>query len=269
MPKLENVIDVMKLLDKSNCKECGLPACMAFAVAVIQGQKQLADCTKLDEKTIEEYGGQVKTRESLADQTQKAMEEMQKQITKIDLSAAAKRIGAPYADGKLTVHCLGKKFNIDTDGKITTDIHVNPWITGPVLQYVFSGGNAEPIGEWVPFRDLPTGKDWERFFNQRCEKPCKKVADEHPDFFNDLVDVFNGKQVDNHYQSDVSMVLHPLPRLPVLICYWKADGGLPSDLNIFFDKTAEDNLIIDAIYTIGVGMVLMFEKIAGHHMRGE
>ncbi|MDY7035556.1 MAG: DUF3786 domain-containing protein, partial [Thermodesulfobacteriota bacterium] len=79
------------------------------------------------------------------------------------------------------------------------------------------------------------------------------------------IQVFSGKQVENHYQSDISLVLHPLPLVPMLICYWKPDDGLESDLNLFFDSTAEKNLNIESLYTLGTGLVKMFEKITLTH----
>ena len=38
-----------------------------------------------------------------------------------------------------------------------------------------------------------------------------------------------------------------------------------SDLNIFFDSKAEENLNIESIYTLGAGLVIMFEKLALRH----
>jgi hypothetical protein len=61
------------------------------------------------------------------------------------------------------------------------------------------------------------------------------------------------------------LVLHPLPRVPILICYWKPDDGLESDLHVFFDATAEDNLGIEMVYTLGAGLVVMFEKLSERH----
>lgn len=265
MPELKNAIDVLKLTDKSNCRECGLPTCLAFSAAVINGAKQLENCPKLDGDTLSQYQGAVQERDSVERQAEKAMEEMQRQIESTDLKAAARRIGAPFENDRLTIQCLGKEVSIDAGGGISTDIHVNPWIVGPLFNYILASEGVETTGNWVPLRDLPGGQDWQPFFRQRCEKPCKKVADTNPDFFGDLISLFSGKKVENHYESDVSLVLHPLPKVPILICYWKADGDLPSDLNIFFDETAERNLIIDSIYVLGTGLVLMFEKIARNH----
>ncbi|TET41573.1 MAG: Fe-S cluster protein [Dehalococcoidia bacterium] len=39
--------DVVNLLPKTNCRDCGLPTCFAFAVAVMRGQKCLKDCPAL------------------------------------------------------------------------------------------------------------------------------------------------------------------------------------------------------------------------------
>jgi hypothetical protein len=59
--------------------------------------------------------------------------------------------------------------------------------------------------------------------------------------------------------------LHPLPKVPLLICYWKPEEDLASDLNIFFDSKAEENLNIESIYMLGTGLVIMFEKLALRH----
>ena len=132
-------------------------------------------------------------------------------------------------------------------------------------KYTHANVPVPPAGKWVPLRELPSGQDWYRLFGQRCEKPMKKLADTYPELFEDLVHIFNGERVTNHYQSDIALVLKPLPNVPLLICYWKPEEDLESDLNLFFDATAEENLNIEALYTLGAGMVIMFEKLALRH----
>lgn len=39
--------DIVDFLPKTNCRECGLPTCFAFAVAMMRGQKRLKDCSAL------------------------------------------------------------------------------------------------------------------------------------------------------------------------------------------------------------------------------
>lgn len=76
----------------------------------------------------------------------------------------------------------------------------------------------------------------------RCEKPLKKVADTYTDLFEDMVGLFKGREVAGHFESDISVELWPLPKVPMLICYWKPEDGFESDLHLFFDDTAEANL---------------------------
>lgn len=39
--------DILDYLPKTNCRECGLPTCFAFAVALLKGQKRLSACSAL------------------------------------------------------------------------------------------------------------------------------------------------------------------------------------------------------------------------------
>ena len=43
-------LDIYKQLPKTNCKECGLPTCLAFAMKVAAGQAGLDDCPKLSDE---------------------------------------------------------------------------------------------------------------------------------------------------------------------------------------------------------------------------
>ena len=267
MAQLNNIMEIFKLLDKSNCRKCDEPTCLAFAAAVFKGEKQLAECPSLETEIIERYGGKAASKMTLEEEVEQAMEELKGKISTIDLAAAAKRLEEKFSDEKLTIKCLGKDFSVDAKGNITTDLHVHRWITIPALNYIMNGAGVSVLEKWVPFRELEGGKKWYRLFEQRCEKPLKKVADTYTDLFEDIIHIFNGRQVENHYASDISLVLHPLPKIPILICYWKPEpeDGLESKLNIFFDSTAEKNLNIESIFTLATGLTIMFEKLALRH----
>ena len=42
------IIEVLRLLPKTNCRECGQPTCMVFASLVSQGAKTDEDCSPMD-----------------------------------------------------------------------------------------------------------------------------------------------------------------------------------------------------------------------------
>lgn len=45
--KQPSLMEVLKLLPKTNCKECGEPTCMVFAVRVVEGVKDHTNCPAL------------------------------------------------------------------------------------------------------------------------------------------------------------------------------------------------------------------------------
>jgi hypothetical protein len=71
--------------------------------------------------------------------------------------------------------------------------------------------------------------------------------------------------VEKQFESDISVVLHPLPKVPIMVCYWLPEDGLESSLNVYFDQTADQNLDIGSVFTLGVGLSQMFEKLARRH----
>ena len=262
----KSTVEILRHLKKSNCRECGFPSCLAFALAVFKGEKPLGSCPRVDPEVIRQYSGDATMKpEASSEPEDEALVKLQKQIEAVDLAAAANRTGGQYANGRLTIKILGKDFSINTKGQLSSDIHINSWVAVPVLNYVLKSQGLSPTGRWVPLRELEGGREWDNFFTQRCEKPLKKVADTYTDLFKDMVEIFNGKPAQNHYQSDVSLVIHPLPKVPLLICYWKPEDGLPSTLNIFFDANVEKNLPIESLYRIGAGLAVMFEKLSSRH----
>jgi ArsR family metal-binding transcriptional regulator len=57
------VIEILKLLPKTNCKECGEPTCMVFAARMAEGLKVPKDCPPLwteNKLRLEEYMSQFK-----------------------------------------------------------------------------------------------------------------------------------------------------------------------------------------------------------------
>lgn len=265
MHQLKNAMEIFKILPRTNCRDCRLPTCLAFAAAVFKGDKRLGDCPHVDKSTLEKFSVENTDSRTLEREEQQYLADLGAQVQKVDFASSVERLGATLTDGKLAIKMLGKDFYVDQNGNITSICHVHGWLTVPLLNYVISCAGKAPTGNWVPLRELKTGASWGPLFSQRCEKPLKRVADVHTDLFEHMIQIFNAKPAPNAFDSDIAVVLHPLPKVPMLICYWKPDGDMESALNVFFDDTAEDNLNTDSLYRVSAGMVLMFEKIAITH----
>jgi len=265
MPQPKHAMEIFQLLDKSNCRECGEKTCLAFAGAVFQGKRKIADCPKLDRAILERFSAGDKGQNKGFQEGADYLKELKNEVAGVDLAQAAKKVGAKFSRGKLTLKVLGKDFSVDTKGNLSADIHINPWVAVPFLNYVLSGKGLPASGNWVSFRELKEGKERYPLFQKRCEQSMKRVADTYPGLFDDIVHIFSGKQVEKQFESDISVVLHPLPGVPMMICYWLPEDGLESSLNVFFDETADKNLDVGAVFSLGVGLAQMFSKLALRH----
>ena len=268
MSHIENPMEIFKLLNGSNCRECNEQTCLAFAVAVFKDKKPLHRCPYLKEEVIKKYGGSIEKPNTVDEYKREAIERLKQKISLMDFPEAAKRLGASFSNNKLTIKIFGKPFTVDTKGNISSEVHINAYMVVPALNYILNGSGRSPYGNWITFRELTGGPSRYAHFEQRCEKPLKRIADTYTDLFKDMLDIFDGKEIVTPIDSDVSIVLYPLPLFPMLVCYWRAEDGLESNLHIYFDSAADENLDIESIYTMNEGIALMFEKIALRHGGG-
>ncbi|MCF8010095.1 MAG: DUF3786 domain-containing protein [Clostridiales bacterium] len=265
MSQLDNPLEIYKLLPKTNCRECSMPTCMAFASAVIKGQKSLDECPYVESDIVEESSIKIHNPDNLDQQQEKIIAQLREEITGIDFPSTAERLGARYVDDRLIIKCLGLNFIIDSKGNISSNCHVNAWVTIPLYDYIINSKGIDCNGTWVTFKELANGMTRSSFFNHRCVETLKKIADNQTDLFEKLMHIFNGKPVTGSFSFDMSFILYPLPKVPILICYNRQENHYESKLSIFFDKSAEYNLNIDSLYFVCAGIVTMIERIIFMH----
>jgi CO dehydrogenase/acetyl-CoA synthase gamma subunit (corrinoid Fe-S protein) len=258
-------MEIFKLLNGSNCRDCNEQTCLAFAVAVFKERKPIHACPHLEKVVIDRYGGAIEKPNTVDEYKAEAIEALKQKISLIDFSEAAERLGARFSNNKLTLKIFGKKFSVDTQGNLSSEVHLNAYMVVPALNYILNGSGKSIQGNWITFRELAGGPSRYAHFQQRCEKPLKRVADTYTDLFKDMLEIFDGKQIDSQIGSDISIVLYPLPLFPIMVCYWKPEDGLESSLHIYFDSASDDNLDIESNYTMNEGIALMFEKVALRH----
>ncbi len=260
-------LNLYKITPKTNCGQCFLPSCLAFCAAVVSGQKTFADCPHLRQEDIAPLAPISQDRENRESARPEFLEKLEKKVATIDFQKAAPILGCTSDhNNQLTVTSLGKKFIVDNQGSISSECHIIPWVQAPILSYVTHPTHMDITGNWISFRELEGGIDWQGLFKSRCEEPLRRLADANPAFLKDLIDLFMGQET-TWYEADIALILHPLPHIPILICYQAADDDLGSEITIFFDECCGANLHIKSIYTLCAGLVKMFEQIVNRHYR--
>jgi len=259
------VLDIMKHLERSNCKECGVPTCMAFAALVVQGEKKLEDCPRLGDDSLNQLASQIKPIDEDNLSPEDAVETFNQEIGKIDFARAAERTGATLQNDRLSIRCLGKLFELDKKGDLHTLCHINPWVHGSILSYVTNCKGRQATREWVRFEQLRDATDWARFFNYRCERAFQQLAEENPETMLDILSLFTSSTSLDEELGDYTFEMLPLPKVPIRFRYQAAEEGIPASLVILFDRAVEDNLPAESLYILIRGLVEMFTQILRKH----
>lgn len=266
MGRTRKPLDLYASLPKTNCGQCVSRTCLAFASALVRGDERPARCPHLDAATVATLEAYLEQRHPAHHEQEAELLRLRASVAAIDFVASVERLGATIVGDRLGVKALGRDFLIGRDGSIASDCHTHPGLAIPLLRYVLSSRGGRPAGTWLPFRELEGAAGRGLHFEQMCEKPLKRLVDAHTELLKDLIDLFSGERSVNLFGSDVSLVLYPLPRIPVLICYWEPEAEMDASVHIFFDATATDHLSAEWIHGLCAGLVSMFEKIALKHL---
>jgi len=169
-------LEIYKYLQKSNCRECGVPTCLAFAAAVMKGEKRLDLCPHVEREIIEQLEARMVPRTESQDDREKALEVLRAQISSVDFSERVEALGASLAEGVLTIRCLSKGFSVDSGGLVKTDCHTTPWLIMPLFHYILHSAGRPLTGKWVPLKDLKGGKELVPSFWSAVRKASQKAC---------------------------------------------------------------------------------------------
>jgi hypothetical protein len=118
-----------------------------------------------------------------------------------------------------------------------------------LLLYYFNTADGTPLdNRWISFSELPNG----RFYNQAFQGYTGVELSHH--FQNDQPrferagHALGGMRVSH---GDVSFSFQVLPRVPLMVAYWRGDEDFPASFQLLFDSSASHYLPTDAFAILG------------------
>jgi hypothetical protein len=265
--EIKNSLEIYKVLPGTNCGQCGVPSCMAFAVSVFQGTKALPGCPYLDKSVIERLSPGIARHSTRDDEYKELITLLRQEVQLLDFTSVAPRIGADLINNKLAINCLGRNFFIDQAGNMTSSCHVNHWVYVPLLQYILKCQGREPGNNWVAFGELPGAAKWNQYFAHRCEEALRHLTDAHLELVLEMCFLFGAVPAPATGGANHSLTVLPLPKVPFLINYWSPEDGFPSKINILLDRSAAYNIIPHSITLLARGIIEMFRQLIVSHSR--
>lgn len=140
----------------------------------------------------------------------------------------------PYLNRKYLVHHkTGDVVSLEDGQKVPIHLQIL------FLHYLATADGTPLTGEWITFKELPGGQIYVEPYQGRNIKPLLKYFGQNPGQFQEIALTLGGK-VETF--GDISVVLHPFPRVPVGFVFWKGDDEFPASATIIYDSSASHYL---------------------------
>ncbi|MCX7821852.1 MAG: DUF3786 domain-containing protein [Syntrophobacterales bacterium] len=173
-----------QLTPRTNCNECGLASCLAFATQVVKGEVPVDRCPYLDPKIREEVRSRVASqlREGFGlkrEDFQISLDYLFDELRKVGLDDCARRHGLSieFRDNKrglILPFMTYRLFVTESDiSVIEGDIELDPWEKVFCLNYLIRK-HGRPSGEWVGIESLPGSIAKARTIQTSCERPLRE-----------------------------------------------------------------------------------------------
>lgn len=168
----------------------------------------------------------------------------------IDPQTAAKHAQCKYDTEKneYTVEMLAQEYTVSTDEKriFSKKPQANTTFLEQlvILAYLINANEAKLAGKLVGPDGLDAGKF---FFRGPHALPTKKLEDvfgHDPSLIHKSLDHITGKSCQ---YGDASIEITVLEKLPLVFVIWAGDDEFPARASILFDKSAAEQLPLDAI----------------------
>lgn len=121
-----------------------------------------------------------------------------------------------------------------------------------ILHYLLKAPGAPLAGEWITFREIPSGEFYYSAFVKRAKEPLLKTFGNRPQLLKDLGLQRGGVQRE---EGDVCICFQAFPKIPVCLILWAGDDEFPPDGNVLFDASIARYLIAEDVAVLA-GMVV-------------
>lgn len=259
------VLDVFKILPRTNCGDCGQATCLAFATRVVKEGETITLCPYLPEAAApavaalqeQQQTGLGRRRETIAI----ALEALEEKVAPLDFAIQAAGHGLAYGEenGRPFVFLpfFGHRLRVFKDRvEYPEGVAANPWDAILTYNYLASPGQEPNTGAWISFQSLPNSvsktKTLERLQSQLAEAFAGRLA-----VLEERARTLGGEFATVGEDADLTLVFHPLPRVPILLLYWEADPDedFPAQARFLFDASVAAYLDLESLLFLVEGLM--------------
>ena len=242
------MIEIYKILPKTNCGKCGLTTCMAFAMAVKKGQTVLSDCPCV-QGLVSDSPQTAPLSESSSGYKQVA-EGIEKEAVNVDFRQAAEAVGGSYvtSGGKETIRLkmINRTYEISKEGLLENNIYSSDiWARIIICDYVRRHSTKPTTGELIALGHFPHTASHVKAFQNNAEKMLARLFKNNAPGLRQRCLELGCTEAPNKLKADCSLRFDLLPNVPFFLFLWSSDEEFDADCKILFDSSAEAHIDIE------------------------
>ncbi len=251
-------LEVVKVLPKSNCGECGYPSCLAFAVAFVEGRVSGKSCPYLPQELAEKD-----LQKGSIDQAVYILEEVKKEVETLNFAELYEGLEVGYQDGVLLIPYLDSEVILDKRSARRVDgVELDPRDQILLYNYVRFKGRGPLSGRFVGLESFPNSVSKVVTLRRYAEEPLRRAFDSEERAMVEAVEGFRYRRLE---EGDLGFELKVLPKVPIRVVFWKGDPeeGLSSELKLLFDERAMVFLDLESLVFCAERLAERWLELAG------
>lgn len=249
-----NPLEIVQRTPRTNCGECGYPACLAFAANVAKSGEDPSKCPyiNLDGMDLKKESGTAL--DMLAEKHDlELIKHLQEKIKDYNFPDIAPLLGLtvnPDNKDVLLFSYLGQQVQLGKEHLLLDEKEPEDHRDKILLyNYVYSKGDTPLAGEWIGLESLPNSISKVRTLATYCEN---RLADLFTGMAKDgilsLCRRLNGTEITGTSAS-AAILIPVLPHLPQQLHFWgeEPDDGFDAKVKVLFDQNVLSFLDIESL----------------------
>ena len=116
-----------------------------------------------------------------------------------------------------------------------------------VVRYLLRRAPDAMRHTWLPYRDLKDGAQFSGFIKTNIEDKIARAFQGKRAALAERLSALGAVACAEEVQGDIVLVVHPLPKVPVLCLFWDRDEEFPASFQFLFDGSASSYLDLEAL----------------------
>lgn len=180
----------------------------------------------------------------------KVCAELLVQVEKEGAAASALLLSGSLREGFACIPLFGRDCVVRADGAYMDGQKVDFMGAILIARYLLQAGR-EPVGrKWLPYRDLKDGGRFYSFIKANIEDKIAQGFSGKRSLLGERLSALGAVQAASGVAGDVALVVHPLPKLPVLCLFWDSDEEFPASFQFLFDASASSYLDLESLAVV-------------------